>query len=65
MNQTYKIMSVTADGKSLPPTELFDAWVVMARDLADALPDSWSKKLCSAVYDAVSSDRAFKLAEGG
>jgi hypothetical protein len=58
MAQTYKIMSVDKDGNSLPPQELFEAWVVMARDLAVALPAGSGQELCAAVFEAVESDQA-------
>ena len=58
MSHTYKIMSVDADGNPLSPEALFDAWVVMARDLAAALPSSSNRELCQAVHEAVESDRA-------
>ena len=56
MAQTYKIMSVDKDGNSIPPQELFEAWVVMARDLAGALSAGRNQDLCAAVYEAVTAD---------
>jgi hypothetical protein len=56
MAHTYAIMSVDKDGNSLSPTELFDAWVVMARDLAGSLPAGRSQDLCAAVYEAITAD---------
>ena len=53
----YKIMSVDKDGNPLSAGELFDAWVVMARDLAKTLPHSPSRDLCQAVYESVEADK--------
>lgn len=57
MPEAYQFVSYDKDGKSLPPDELFNAWVQMAEQLAKSLPVGENRNLCAAVYAAVTADR--------
>ena len=60
----YKIVSVDDNGLTLPPHELFIAWVQMAHDLSETLPEGPCKGLCAAVYEAVTNDHEVEMKAG-